>query len=386
MLRCVIARGIAGCNRSVSVVSFPMEVSPSETRRWVLNHCWRGLACASLLFVALPFGARAQTEPRFFRIGTASTGGSFFQIGGVVASAISGPVEGAGCGPGGGCGVPGLVAVAQATQGSLENLRLVNNRQIESGFAQADLAAMAYSGTGAFAEEGPMPRLRVVASLFKEALHVMVPVDSPIRSIDGLAGKVVAVGESNSGTAVNAKVLLTAAGFGEDDVIRKNLRPSQAAAEMQAGTVDAMIIAGSYPVPAIRELAAAIPIRLVPVTGGVAAKLEQEFSFYSPATIPAGSYRNVDTDTRSIGFYALWLVDADADPGLIYDITRAIWSDSSARLFAAIDPIGKQIRLVDALKGVSLPLHPGAERFYREKGFAVEKLPGAEDPAGGMSK
>ncbi len=349
----------------------------------MLNHCWRGLACASLLFFALPSGADAQTEPRFFRIGTASTGGSFFEIGGVIAGAISGPVAGVTCGPSGGCGVPGLVAVAQATQGSMENLRLVNGKQLESGFAQADLAAMAYGGTGAFAEEGPMPQLRVVASLFQEALHIVVRADSSIRSIDELAGKVVAVGEAGSGTAVNAKVLLTAAGFAENDVIRKNLRPSRAAEEMKAGTVDALIIAGSYPVPAIQELAAAMPIRLVPITGAVATVLEQEFSFYSPATIPAGSYRNVDTDTRSIGFYALWIVGADSDAGLIYDITRSLWSEGAAKLFAASDPIGKQIRVADALKGVSLPLHPGAERYYREKGFAVEKLPEAEDPAGG---
>ena len=129
-----------------------------------------------------------------------------------------------------------------------------------------------------------------------------------------------------------------------------------------------------------------MPIRLVPVAGTVAAKLQREFSYYSPAAIPAGSYRNVDTDTRSIGFYALWLVDVDADPALIYDITRALWSESAAKLFAAIDPIGRQIQLVDALKGVSLPLHPGAERFYREKGFAVDKLPGAEDSAEGTPK
>jgi uncharacterized protein len=363
-----------------------MDVSPDKTRRWALNHCWRGFACASLLFLVPLSGAGAQTEPRFFRIGTASTGGSFFQIGGVVAGAISGPVEGAACGPGGGCGVPGLVAVAQATQGSMENIRLINNKQLESGFAQADLASMAYGGTGAFADQAPMPRLRVISSLFKEALHVVVRVDSPIRSIDGLAGKVVAVGESGSGTAVNAKVLLAAAGFGDGDVTRKNLRPSQAAEEMKAGTVDALILAGSYPVPAIQDLAAAIPIRLVPITGSVAAKLQHEFSYYSPAVIPAGSYRNVDTDTRSIGFYVLWLVDMEADPGLIYDITRALWSDSAAKLFAAIDPIGRQIRLADALKGVSLPLHSGAERFYREKGFVVDRLPGTEDPAEGTPK
>jgi len=169
-------------------------------------------------------------------------------------------------------------------------------------------------------------------------------------------------------------------------VTRKNLRPSQAAEEMKAGTVDALILAGGYPVPAIQELAAAVPIRLVPVTGAVAAKLQHEFSFYSSAVIPAGSYRNVDTDTRSIGFYTLWLVDMDADPSLIYDITRALWSDSAAKLFAAIDPIGRQIQLADALKGVSLPLHAGAERFYREKGIAMDRLPGAEEPAEGTPK
>lgn len=353
----------------------------------MLNCCWRGFACASLLFIVLLSGAEAQTEVRFFRIGTASTGGSFFEIGGLVAGAVSSPVAGSsGCGPNGGCGVPGLVAVAQATQGSMENLRLVDSGQLESGFAQADLAAMAYGGAGAFAEDGPMPRLRAIASLFPEALHVVVRVDSPVREIAGLAGKVVAVGEPGSGTAINSKVLLAAAGFGEDDVTRKTLRPSQAVEELKAGTIDALIIAGSYPVPAIQELAAATPIRLVPVIGRVAARLESEFPSYRAATIPAGSYRNVDTDTPSVGFSALWVVGADADAGLVYDITRAVWSEGAAKLFAGIDPIGKQIRLADALKGISLPLHPGAARFYREKGFAVDQLPGVEDRAEGTQK
>src|SRR5262249_51135346 len=172
---------------------------------------WRGPVCASLLFFALLCGAAAETETRFFRIGTAATGGSFFEIGGVVASAISGPVEASACGSGGNCGVPGLVAVAQATQGSIENLRLVASGQIESAFAQADLAAMAYGGTGVFAEGGAMPRLRAIASLFPEALHVVVRVDSPIRTIGDLAGKTVSLGEEGSGSAVNARVLLAAA-------------------------------------------------------------------------------------------------------------------------------------------------------------------------------
>ncbi|HWB47941.1 MAG TPA: TAXI family TRAP transporter solute-binding subunit [Stellaceae bacterium] len=370
-----------------------MAASPGETRRWVLNHYWRSLACASLLFVAPPAAALAQTETRFFRIGAAATGGSFFEIGGVVAAAISSPVQGSACASGGGCGVPGLVAVAQATQGSIENLRLISNKQLESGFAQADLAAMAYNGVGAFAEEGPMPRLRVIGSLFPEALHVVVRADGPIRSVADLAGKTVAVGEPGSGTSVNARLLLAAAGFGDADVTRKSLRPSQAAAEMKTGQVDAIVLAGGYPVPAIQELAASLPVRLVPVVGDVAEKLEKAFSLYTPATIPAGTYRNVDADTTSIGFYALWVVDADIDADLVHDITRAVWSDGAAKLFAGIDPIGKQIALADALKGVSLPLHPGAARFYREKGvvyrekgLAIDKLSGVEDPEKGTTQ
>lgn len=353
----------------------------------MLTHCWRGLACASLLFLASLSGAGAQTETRFFRIGTASTGGSFFEIGGLVASAISSPVTGGtACGAGGGCGVPGLVAVAQATQGSIENLRLVNKKQLESGFAQADLAAMAYAGSGAFADEGPMPGLRAIASVFPEAIHVVVRSDSPIRTVADLAGKVVAIGEAGSGTAVNAKTLLSAAGFGEDGVTRKYLRPSQAAEEIKAGSVDALIVVGGYAIPAIQELAAATAIRLVPVDGLVARKLEAEFKSYDLATIPAGSYHNVDTDTPSVGFAALWVVSADADDDLVHDITRALWSENARKIFSGLGPMGKQIKLADALKGVSLPLHPGAERFYREQGMAVDKMPLAADSVPGQSK
>ena len=141
------------------MLSSPMAVSPRETR--VVWHCWRGLVCAILLFAASIGAAALAADPRFFRIGTAATGGSFFEIGGLVASAISNPAVGPPCGRGGSCGVPGLVVVAQATPGSIENLRLINSGQIESGFAQADLAGWAYDGRNVFAEGGPQRRFLV---------------------------------------------------------------------------------------------------------------------------------------------------------------------------------------------------------------------------------
>jgi uncharacterized protein len=360
------------------MLSFRMTVSPGETRLGRTIPCWRGLVCASLLLSALVSGAAAQSESetRFFRIGTATTGGSFFEVGGVVASAISGPAEASACRDAGSCGVPGLVAVAQATQGSIENLRLVDSGQIESAFAQADLAAMGFEGTGVFAASGKLPRLRAIASLFPVALHVIVRIDSPIRAIADLAGKTVALGEEGSGSAVNGRVLLDVAGFGDGDVRRKYLRLGQAAAELEAGSVDAIIISGGVPIPAVSELAQTMPIRLVPVDGRVRATLGRQFSVYGATTIPAGSYRNIDRDIPSVGFYALWLVRADVDASLVYAVTRAAWSKSAARLYAALDPIGKAMRRENALKGVSVPLHSGAARFYREVGMRLEGLPG----------
>src|SRR5947207_6016875 len=141
------------------MLSSPMAVSPRETMVEIRKYCWRGMACASLLLMMAVCIAAATPDARFFRIGTAATGGSFFEIGGVVAGAISGPTGGPACGHGGSCGVPGLVAVAQATPGSIENLRLINSGQIESGFAQADLAGWAYHGSKIFAEDRKSTRL-----------------------------------------------------------------------------------------------------------------------------------------------------------------------------------------------------------------------------------
>src|SRR6266568_1854698 len=192
------------------MVASPMAVSPRETK--ALWHRWRSLVCASFLFGALLCAAALAEEARFFRIGTAATGGSFFEIGGMVASAISSPADGPSCGRGGSCGVRGLVAVAQATPGSIENLRLVNGGQLESGFAQADLAGWAYTGVNLFAEAGPLRRLRAIASLFPEAAHLVVRAESSIRSLADLQGKRVSLGELGSGTAADATVLLAAAG------------------------------------------------------------------------------------------------------------------------------------------------------------------------------
>jgi len=129
------------------------------------------------LFCEIGF-SQAQ-ETRFFRIGAAATSGTFFEIGGVIAGAISKPDGSPPCEHGGNCGVPGLVAVTQATQGSVENLRMIATGQIESGIAQSDIVSWAYAGTGIFAAEGPMTNLRMIANLFPEGHSPMPASCSP---------------------------------------------------------------------------------------------------------------------------------------------------------------------------------------------------------------
>jgi len=328
------------------------------------------------LFCEIGF-SQAQ-ETRFFRIGAAATSGTFFEIGGVIASAISKPDGAPPCDHGGSCGVPGLVAVTQATQGSVENLRMIGTGQIESGIAQSDVVSWAFAGTGIFAADGPITNLRVIASLFPENLQLVVRGDSSIHTLADLKGAHISLGQAGSGTLADARVLLTALGLSEKDLVAEYLRPGIAAAELREGTLDGFFLIGGTPVPAISELAAELPVRLIPVDDDVLARMRENSTSYRRSVIPAGIYPGVDKETPSIGFRALWIVSADATDELIYEITKALWSDATRRLFDAHGPLGNKIRLENALDDLPAPLHPGAKRFYREIGLPVDEegLPG----------
>jgi TRAP transporter TAXI family solute receptor len=335
---------------------------------------WCGPGAAAILVASLLWGLAAPTaqEVRFFRIGAAATSGTFFEIGGVIASAISKPVDSPPCEHGGSCGVPGLVAVTQATQGSVENLRMVASGQIESGIAQSDIVGWAYAGTGVFAADGPLKNLRAIASLFPESLQLVVQGASPIETLADLKGRRISLGQAGSGTLVDARIVLAAGGLMEKDMTAEYLRPAVAVENIKDGTLDGFFLIGGFPAPTIRELAATTPIRLVPIDDGVLSKMKERSSSYRRSVIPAGTYPGITVETPSIGFHALWIVSADASDDLIYAVVKALWNEATQRLLDAHHPIGKQVRFEDALQGLTVPLHPGAKRFYREAGLPVD--------------
>ena len=217
-----------------------------------------------------------------------------------------------------------------------------------------------------------MKKLRAIASLFPESLHLVVSAAGPIQTLADLKGKHISLGQTESGTLVDARIVLAAGGLTEKNLSPEYLRSGTAAASLSDGTIDGFFLIGGVPIPAIRALAATTPIRLVPISDEVLSKMQEKYGPYHRSVIPADTYPGVSVATSTVGFHALWVVSADASDDLIYAITKALWNEATQRLLDAHNPIGKHVRLEDALAGLSVPLHPGARRFYREAGLPVD--------------
>ncbi|WBU59322.1 TAXI family TRAP transporter solute-binding subunit [Paracoccus albus] len=332
-------------------------------RRWLSSV----IVTLSLLFSAT--ATAAEDELIFFRIGNGSTAGTYYPIGGIIAASISNPPGGVECADGGACGVPGLLASAVATAGSVENVELISRNMLESGFAQADVAHWAQTGTGNFAGLPPIESLRGIASLYPETIHIVARADANVASLADLRGKRVSLDEPGSGTLVDARLVLDAAGISDADITVMHLPATRAAVALREGKLDAFFFVGGYPAPAISQLAGQADVTLVPIGEEVAKKLTGAGAFFLRGTVPQGVYRGVSADVPTLSVGALWVTSAQQPDDLIYAITRVLWNDNTMRQLQVGHPVGRRIKRENALDGIAIPLHPGAERYYREAGL-----------------
>ncbi|MEL6677904.1 MAG: TAXI family TRAP transporter solute-binding subunit [Pseudomonadota bacterium] len=327
----------------------------------------KSVLAGAALAVGLGGAATAQ-DINFFTIGTGGTAFTYYPVGGVIANAISKPPGSRECGQGGSCGVDGLIASAVSSRGSVDNVNAIISGLRNSGFAQSDVAFWAYTGTGTMEGKEPATELRTIAALFEEHIHLVALADSGINSVADLKGKAVSLDEPGSGTFVDAKLILEANGLSIDDVSAEALKGNAAAEALRNGKIDAFFVVAGYPTGAVVELASAADIKLVPIDGEGAAALTDAYGFFAQSDIPAGTYEGVDAvSTVSVG--AQWFTSANEDEELIYNITKALWNDESRKLLDVGHAKGKSITPDTALNGVGVPLHPGAERFYREAGL-----------------
>lgn len=328
---------------------------------------FKGLIAAIAFAGALVQGAAAQ-DMSFFRIGTGGTAGTYYPIGGLIANAISSPPGSRACDDGGSCGVPGLVATAVASNGSVGNVNAIAGGAMEAGFSQSDVAYWAQTGTGLWEGQPAVEKLRLIANLYPESIHLVARADSGIESVADLKGKKVSLDEPGSGTLVDAKIILEAFGLSEADISPEYLKPDQAADRMRDGAMDAFFFVGGYPAGAIAELASQHDVKMIPIAGPEVDKMFEDYNFFASDNFPAGTYDGQEADVPTVSVGAQLVTSADQPEELIYGITKALYNENTQKLFAVGHAKGKLITLDSAVQGAGIPFHPGAEKFYKEAG------------------
>jgi hypothetical protein len=302
------------------------------------------------LTVSCGGGERVQ----YLSVATGPTGGVYYAYGGGLAKIYSEHL-------------PGVQVTAEATAASVDNLKLIRDRQADVAFTLADTLADAAHGSGAFA--GAAVPVRSIASLYLNYVHLVTLEGAGLRALDGLRGRNVSTGQPGSGTEVTALRILRASGLDPDrDLRRQALNPSQSADALRDGKLDAFFWSGGLPTPALQDLAHSpgVRMRLLPNAGVIPALVAAHGPLYTRLEIPAGSYPGVERPVPVVGVANLLVVREDMPEALAYRLTRVLFERQPE--LAAIHPEARKLSLDSATKGSPIEFHPGAQRYYREKG------------------
>ena len=306
----------------------------------------------SLVMGMLSFGMAA--ERQFVAIATGGTGGTYYPLGGALAQMLSNNVE-------------GLIVTAQSGNASIANCNLISRGQIETGFSQANTTYWCYTGTGILEGTPPITNLRGIASLYPETIHIVATKASGITCIEDLKGKRVGVGAPNSGTAADAEIILNAHGITFDDIKADFLSFNEVAQRLIDGQIDAGFTTAGFPTSSIINIATKRDIVLIPISEEKIKELVEAIPYYGATVIPGGLYKGVDEDVPALATPALWICDAKLSPTVVYKMTKALWEHRD--VLEKVHSQGKNITLETALDGIGIPLHPGAELYYKEVGL-----------------
>ena len=310
------------------------------------------LLISGLLVAALAGAAQAKT---FLSIATGGTSGTYYPIGGAIAQAAS-------------KGAPDLQVTAETGNASVANLNLIGTHGIEIAFAQNDVTYWAYHGKVMF--KAPFKNIRVIASLYPEHVHLITLKNSGVKGIMDLKGKKVSVGAPGSGVEGDVRAIFQAAGLKYADMKTDFLDFGATTQRFKDNQIDAGFVVAGYPVASIMDLSTTKEVNLVDFDDAFLAKLQKEFPYFVKSSIPANTYKGVTTETKTPAVMAILVCDDKVPADVIYKFTKGLWDNigdvqkSHAK--------GKLITLKTALDGITAPLHPGAAKFYKEKGL---KLP-----------
>ena len=260
----------------------------------------------------------------------------------------------------------GYNASAQTTAASKVNCIQVQEGKSDLALVLGDTLAFAYKGDALGGFNKPLTKLRVVANLYPNTIQIVARKDSAVNSLADLKGKKVAVGAPGSGTEINARQILEAADMSYKDFGRTDyLSFAESVDQLKNRAIDATLMSSGLPNPSVLDLAFSQEIVVVPIDGAVAKKLMATHAFFYKTTIPKGTYKNQDAPVKSVAVPNFLITRDDLDEKVIYELTKAIFENLDRLVLA--HAAAKEFHLATATVGLPIPLHPGAERFYREK-------------------
>jgi TRAP transporter TAXI family solute receptor len=289
-------------------------------------------------------------QQRFISIGTGGTAGTYYPLGGAMAEIWN-------------KNITRMNATAQSTGASVANINLLKDGKVDIVIVQNDVSFYALNGVELFKDK-EYKDLRGMACLYNETVQLIALEASGIKSVYDLKGKKVSVGAAGSGVEANARQILEAAGLSYADIRVQYLSFGESASNLKDGNIDAAFTTGGFPIAAIQDLAVSKKTVLVPVDKELLAKLMAKWSFYAPTVVPANTYNGITVDVPTVAVKAMLAVSAKLDANLVYEMLKAMYANGP-RLVAAHSQ-GANIKLSTATEGMSLPLHPGAEKFYKE--------------------
>jgi len=265
--------------------------------------------------------------------------------------------------------IPNVKTVAVATAGTAQNIFMMQKKETEIAFAHNGVAYYAYNGKAMF-QEKPANFLRGITNLYPNVVHIMVAENSNITSIKDFRGKTFVPGVVGSATEINLTEILNLHGinYKEDKEGKsKFVDYPEAAAALKEGLVDGIIIAGGLPIPSIQNSASLQQIRILSIETDMIVKMKETMPWYSEITIPKGTYKGQTEEVKTIVAANLLVCRDDLSTDLVYNMTKALHENREELI--ATNSLAKDMTLQDALKGMTVPLHPGAEKYYREKGI-----------------
>ena len=262
--------------------------------------------------------------------------------------------------------IPGMNVTTQATGGSVENVRLVNRGEAELAIVQSDTIYFAFNAKEIFKEK--LTKMAVLAVLYPEVIQVVVRGDSKIYSIDDLKGTRVGVGAPGSGTVANFRQLSYGYGVNMvDDVKTRYLSFSESMEQFKDKRIDAFIVTSGIPNAAIMDISTQHSVRIINIADNKAALITKEYPFLSPFTIPANTYKGQSNAVKTVAVNAVLIARTDVKADVAYNIVKSLFESQNDLATAHIK--GKELNIKTASTGVSIPFHPGAVKYYKEKGL-----------------